>query len=228
MNASVFDVVIVAGGASRRMGTDKASLTIDGRSLLERAVSAAAAAHADRIIVVGGSAAVGRSGDQFEVLADSHPGSGPLGAVVDGLRLLSAGRAGSRDPANPANPANPARVVVVVAVDHPDLRAAELQTMAELLRSSRPGTLAIIPSVNGRSQPLHGAYALDALHPLGRAFAAGERSLLRALEALPVERPDRTHERDVLSYVDVDDPDQWATYLADRRPTQPGSGEPTR
>lgn len=48
--------VILAGGASRRMGRDKASLVLDGTqgaTLLERAVVAARSAGADQIVVVG-------------------------------------------------------------------------------------------------------------------------------------------------------------------------------
>lgn len=47
-----FTALVLAGGASTRMGHDKASLTVDGQTLLQRTV-AAAAAQAENVIVSG-------------------------------------------------------------------------------------------------------------------------------------------------------------------------------
>jgi len=66
--------LVLAGGASSRMGTDKALLELSGRTLLDRAVAVLEAAGAERVIV---------SGDRpgYDSVADIRPGLGPLGGL---------------------------------------------------------------------------------------------------------------------------------------------------
>jgi molybdopterin-guanine dinucleotide biosynthesis protein A len=71
---------ILAGGASRRMGRPKHTLTLgDGRPMIEH-VRDALAAVCDDVVVVGG--------DEAD-LADHRPGDGPLAGIET---LLSSGR----------------------------------------------------------------------------------------------------------------------------------------
>lgn len=66
---------ILAGGASRRFGSDKALAMLGGRTLLDH-VLAALAPHCDAVVVVG------RAGG----IADwPRPGMGPLGAIAGAL-----------------------------------------------------------------------------------------------------------------------------------------------
>lgn len=72
--------LVLAGGQSRRMGTDKALLTLGGETLLDRALRRLGpqvqglAISANTPIVSG-----------FPVLADEIPDQGPLGGVLAGL-----------------------------------------------------------------------------------------------------------------------------------------------
>lgn len=80
---------ILAGGASRRFGSDKALAMLEGQTLLDHA-RAALAPHCDALVVVG----------RADGIADwPRPGMGPLGAIAGALdhgaaqgfdRLLSA------------------------------------------------------------------------------------------------------------------------------------------
>jgi molybdenum cofactor guanylyltransferase len=194
---SSFDVIVVAGGASRRMGTDKALLTIDRTSLLDRAIDASIEAGASRVVVAGREQPIEGVRPSVEWLVDSEPGSGPLGAVLDAMAYLA-----DRD----------GQVVVVVAVDHPVLHSAELRALATILSEQPASILGVVPTVRGREQPLHAAYRLSISSVLRASFAAGERSLVRALAALNIHRPDRSD--DDGSYADVDEPSQWAAYVA--------------
>jgi molybdopterin-guanine dinucleotide biosynthesis protein A len=212
VNPAPFDVVIVAGGASRRMGADKAEFSVDGATLLERAVAAATSAGGVRVVIVGRGAV---STPPVIGIPDSVPGSGPLGALVDGLGFLTVGVH------------DPSRVIVVVAVDHPDLDPDELAALAALLSSLPSTTLAVVPDIDGRAQPLHAAYRLGVLPALDSAFVAGERSLWRALGNVAVDRPDRSHSGEASSYVDVDDPVQWAAYLDRRQSSRTGHTAPS-
>ncbi|GGI81263.1 molybdenum cofactor guanylyltransferase [Polymorphobacter multimanifer] len=70
---------ILAGGQSRRFGTDKAVACLDGRPLIEHVV-AALRRQCDAIVIVG------RPFPGLEALADRpHPGLGPLGGLAAAL-----------------------------------------------------------------------------------------------------------------------------------------------
>lgn len=67
---------VLAGGRSSRFGSDKAVATLDGRTLLDHAMTTLAV-HCDGMIVVG------RDGG----IADwPHPAMGPLGGIAGALR----------------------------------------------------------------------------------------------------------------------------------------------
>src|SRR5258708_2361905 len=74
----------LAGGAGRRVGTDKALLVVAGRALARTAADALLAAGAARVVAVGGDRA-GLEALGLEVVVDEHPGEGPLGAILTAL-----------------------------------------------------------------------------------------------------------------------------------------------
>jgi molybdenum cofactor guanylyltransferase len=77
---------VLAGGASMRMGTDKADVEIAGRTFLER-VATVVAGVADRVVVLGGDHA------GYESWPDSAPGAGPLTGVATALDRMTEDRA---------------------------------------------------------------------------------------------------------------------------------------
>jgi molybdopterin-guanine dinucleotide biosynthesis protein A len=79
----LFGAIILTGGASRRMGADKASLDWDGRRAVDRVAALASAAGAVRVLTAGR--------DQgLEHVDDPSPGAGPVGGVLAGARALAA------------------------------------------------------------------------------------------------------------------------------------------
>src|SRR3954468_1318664 len=90
--------LLLPGGASRRMGRDKALLEVGGQRLVDRAATALAAV-ADPVLEVGPGWSV------LPAVREDPPGSGPLAAVVAGAAAL---RAGGHD-----------GPVIVLAVDMP-------------------------------------------------------------------------------------------------------------
>src|SRR5690606_24867161 len=74
--------VVLAGGLSRRMGRDKATLALAGRSLLDRSIDALIAAGLP-VLVVGRSALA--RGD-VQACEDDEPGRGPLAGLATALR----------------------------------------------------------------------------------------------------------------------------------------------
>lgn len=154
--------IILAGGAARRMGADKALLTADGRRLVDHAVAALTAIVDDVVCARGQRAPLGLAG--VREVADAVPQAGPLAG-------LAAGLAAARH-----------ELAVVLAVDllapNPELlrRLVELRTDED----------AVVPIAAGRLQPLHAVWARTALPCLRRRLDAGQRSLHGALAQLHV------------------------------------------
>lgn len=163
--AQPFDGAVLAGGASRRMGRDKAFLDPGGRPLVRVAVDALVDGGAADVVVVGGDGeALGELG--LTVVADRWPAQGPLGGVVTALD-----RPG-RD------------TVVIVACDHPATVGEAVASVAAALAASDADVA--VPVVDGRRQWMHAGWTRRAAPALARAFDAGVRSLHGAAGSLRV------------------------------------------
>lgn len=86
--AVAFDGVVLAGGRSSRMGTDKAGLPWRGRPLLQHMRGLLEQAGAQRVLICG-------PGPDAQSLPDRQPGLGPLGGLLtlaqtqpDGVYLI--------------------------------------------------------------------------------------------------------------------------------------------
>ena len=79
---------VLCGGSSRRMGTDKAFVEVDGVAMAERvAAGARRGGGCDPVVFVGGDTALlARFGR--ERLPDRYPGEGPVGGVLTALRAV--------------------------------------------------------------------------------------------------------------------------------------------
>ena len=141
--------LLLTGGASRRMGRDKALIDIDGRALCLRTADLLAEV-ADPVVEVGSGlhpAAPGRRGPPW-LRATSRPWQ---------PEPASSTQAGHRGP------------TLVVATDLPRLTAGLLELLA-----SWPGSGTVVPLASGRPQPLCARYrssdlALAAALGRGRA-----------------------------------------------------------
>lgn len=77
----MFDAIVLAGAASRRLdGADKATVELDGHTLLDRAVAAADGAH--QVIVAGPQRPVARNVTWVE---EQPPGGGPVAGIAAAL-----------------------------------------------------------------------------------------------------------------------------------------------
>ena len=107
--------LILTGGASARMGADKAALIWDGRRAVDRVAEVAQAAGAQTVLTVGAT----DYGLPF--VADEPVFGGPVGGVLVGCRALAAEGCDR---------------ALVLAVDAPTLRARDV---APLLASGASG-----------------------------------------------------------------------------------------
>jgi len=203
---------VLVGGASRRMGVDKAVLEVGGRTLVEVAVAALAAAGAHPVLLVGDPPAGARPPvPGATAVPDRYPGEGPLGGLITALAAASAPvpaepdlAAGTVDRAD-----YPDVVVVVVACDMPAFDAASAAALARSLADT-PGAAAAAAVVDGRPQPLTAAWRpAVALPVLRAAFADGERAPRRVLPRLEVVE---VHGLDPRALHDVDRPEDLRRY----------------
>lgn len=164
MNLSVSGLaaVVLAGGRSRRMGVDKATAPFCGRRMIDVVLDRLSVI-SDRVVVVakpGGDLDV-----QAQLLEDEQPFAGPLPALLAGLRAGGADRN------------------VAVACDMPFL---EPKLLVEICNRLDDDVDAVVPMTADGPQPLHAAYGSCAIEPLLTTLAAGERSLIGALDRLRV------------------------------------------
>lgn len=153
--------VVLAGGASRRMGRDKAALLIGGEPLLRRAVGRLRLALAEVIIV--GTPALTTLAPGTRVIADEWPGRGPLAALATALRASDSAWA------------------LLVACDMPFTQPALLRALARLALTTPEADVIVLRGARG-IEPLHAVYHLACL-PLALARLASADASLRGLLA---------------------------------------------
>lgn len=154
--------VVLAGGASRRMGTDKALVVVDGVAMASRVASALAAGGCDPVVCQGGDAHA-LAGIGLTVFADSRPGTGPLPAILDALTRESGD-------------------LVVCACDLPWLEGA---TVARLLAVAASDPVAdVVVAIDGDGPHLAAVWRAHAKTALDDLVVGGVRSYRAALERL--------------------------------------------
>ncbi len=196
--------ILLTGGASRRLGVDKASLVLDGETLAARAARVLLA-------VCEPVVEVGRGVSELPAVCEEPPGSGPLAALVTGATSLRArGHHGA---------------AVLLAVDLPRLT---VDTLARLVRA--PGTGTVVPVVDGYPQTTCARYGPDALAHASVLVAAGERSLRALLDATgfrAVDLVDLGLDADARPFDDVDTPADAGRFgLWPRELPEPGLHDP--
>jgi molybdenum cofactor guanylyltransferase len=203
---------VLAGGASRRMGRDKATMPVEGVELAATVLAAAARVAAPVVLV----APEGHPARRLASRVVTDPGQGPLAALAAALEALDATE------------------VLVLAGDHPGLR---VELLAHLVALAPRGE-AVACRRGPRLEPLVAVYrrvpalaaATRALpegslpggsggrkpsRPVGRGSLLG---LLADLQTVVVEEPEwRALDPDGRSFVDLDDPADLAAWQAGRR-----------
>jgi molybdopterin-guanine dinucleotide biosynthesis protein A len=160
------DGIVLAGGKSRRLGVDKALLSLGGAPLLQTVVQRVSEICPRVIVAVDRPGRYRRLGLPVTFVADAFPGLGPLAGLQAGLRACATPYA------------------LVVACDLPFLNVELLLHMAGLPRSHQ----ALVPHSEGRDHPLHAIYARSCLPELDALLASGGGSMQQLLDRLEVRR----------------------------------------
>ncbi len=144
---------VLAGGKSSRMGTDKAELSLDGRTLLEHALCTVRAVCGETLII--GSRQ--RYGSFCPGYEDIFPDCGPLSGVHSALTH-------SQTEWN-----------LIIAVDTPFLKPELLRYLIQ--RASAVSDTVVAPKINDIVQPLCAVYSRKFLPIAEGALKAGKYKL---------------------------------------------------
>lgn len=165
ITAQCWGAIILAGGAGRRLGgRDKGGLHIAGRSLVDRAVSAALAAGVRRpVIVVGPDQAVSAPPETVRFTREEPAGGGPVAALYAGRDALDDSVTG----------------LLVWAVDMPGVDAGVLTGLRARATEAPSLDGAVLCDPDGRRQLAYAltCRALDAARPIRVADQAIHRLL---------------------------------------------------
>jgi len=169
-----FAGAVLAGGESRRMGKDKAFVTVSGVAMVTSAVQALTTAGASAVIVVGGDAPrIAKLG--LPQIVDEFPGEGPLGGIISAIAHFNS----SDDDID---------AVVILPCDLVSPSDAAVRSVTAALDDS--GVDVVLPVVDDHAQWLHAAWRIRTLDSLSADFAAGIRAPRRAVEKLTVRMID--------------------------------------
>ncbi|HMJ77824.1 MAG TPA: molybdenum cofactor guanylyltransferase [Iamia sp.] len=117
---------VLCGGASRRMGRDKALVPIEGVALARRVADALVAGGCARVLAVGGDAtrlaALG-----LEPVPDRWPGEGPLGGLATALGAADEGDVLVLAPCDLLHPSPAAVATLLGALAAPEVDAVSVR-----------------------------------------------------------------------------------------------------
>lgn len=181
-------VVLTGGTGTRLGGVDKAALEVGGRTLLEHALEATAAA--GEVVVVGTRVATSRP---VVWAREDPPLGGPAAGLLAGLDALT----------------GPAELVCVLAVDMPRIGSDTVARLVAAVTAAPDRDGAVLVDPAGHSQPLAAVYrrrALAAARPPRRGEEHG-LSLRRLVGRLRLEQVKSVglEARDVDSWEDLRD-----------------------
>lgn len=160
--------IVLAGGASSRLGRDKAFVEVEGQTLIARVVTRL------RTVV-----------DEVLIVANDPPRFAALGAPVFGDVYRGIGALGGLHAALSALETTHHEYGLVVGCDMPLLNPDLLRYMLSL-RSQRAQFDVVMPRIGEYYEPLHALYSRRCLPTVEQHIRDGERRILRALADLNI------------------------------------------
>jgi molybdenum cofactor guanylyltransferase len=151
--ASDVTASILAGGKSTRMGTDKAFVEFEGRTLLARALDLGRSVSAD-VRIIGSTQ---KFASFASVVEDVFRGCGPLAGIHAALL------------------ASPTDLNLILAVDTPFISHAFLEYLVE--QSKQASALAVVPHCDDHCQPLCAIYRRGFAVAAENAWRAGQNKI---------------------------------------------------
>lgn len=172
-NVAIF---VIAGGKSSRMGRDKRWLDIGGRSMLERCLRRIPTVFSERFLMVeANSPDIMQLAENcgFCIVTDEVQGRGPVEGLRLGLKHMSADWG------------------LALSADMPFFSFSAIEPLfirlSEIISKGERRIKCILPTLDGRRQPLAGLYHKGLLTEIAQKIKRGERKLGAMAEAFETE-----------------------------------------
>lgn len=172
-NAAIF---VIAGGKSSRMGRDKRWLDLGGRSMLERCLRRIPTVFSERFLMVeANSPDIMQLAENcgFCIVTDEVQGRGPVEGLRLGLKHMSADWG------------------LALSADMPFFSFSAIEPLfirlSEIISKGERRIKCILPTLDGRCQPLAGLYHKGLLTEIAQKIKRGERKLGAMAEAFETE-----------------------------------------
>lgn len=156
--------IILAGGKSSRMGTEKGMLSINDQTMLEHICKQLRGTFSQILISAGDAEKYSFAG--FEVVRDKTPGQGPLMGIASALEAS-------------ANEIN-----FVVACDIPHI---EMDCVRKMLTEARGADIVVPTTGDKKYEPLFAIYRKSALDAIKRTLRKGERKISEVFDKCEVK-----------------------------------------
>jgi len=185
--------IVLSGGEGSRMGQDKGLVMLRGDPMVSYVIDSMMG-HVGEIVISVANGQASRYDEYaeigFEIVEDRTPGIGPLEGLLCALKAARG------------------NFVLVSPCDTPFLKPS----ICELLLSRAPGKDGAVPIINGKFEPVHGAFQRDAaMKAFEAVLAAGRRKPSDAYSRLNLEFVDevslRAVDRDLESFWNLNTPE---------------------
>lgn len=189
-------VAILAGGESRRMGTDKSLLRVGGVPLLQRVIDRVRPLGLPVLLVTNTPDVHAPFG--LPMVADVRPAHGSLGGLYTALVSATTTH------------------VLALACDMPLLCSPLLAYLVSVARGA--AAAAVVPRVDGRAHPMHAVYRTAASEIIARQLDARELRIGALYDLLRVQWIDapalRAYDPALQSFENVNTPDELRQFEA--------------
>ena len=159
-----FTALLLAGGESRRMGRDKATIVFEGQPLWKRQIETLRALAPERILVSARVKPAWLPVDA-EFAQDDPPSRGPLSGLTKALAAVRTTH------------------LVALAVDMPFMTSEQLRRLCKLTEAG----CGVVPLIGDRAEPLAAVYPVEAAAQFAAALAGVDFSLQKIIRQLVAE-----------------------------------------
>ena len=182
-------LILLAGGKSSRMGTNKALLPIGGKATIEKIIDTLSPSFAQVVLVTNDQDTYRWLG--VPMTSDVFPGQGPLAGIHAGLLTI------------------PCDVSLVVACDMPFVTA----NLGSYLVGISDGFDAVVPRLDGQLHPLFAVYRNTCIRTLEECITSGNLRMVHFLEKKHVRYVQETELKKVISsdevFTNMNNPEEY-------------------